>query len=93
MRGPLRLWSRELGWTLAVLVVSTGLAVGQNLVPDLPACQPAPAAPLPVGELLARAEDLHEAAKRFATYDYQSCYRVGRSCFNQVDTLLVSTRN
>lgn len=86
MRGSLGSSSREIGWTLAVLIMSTGIALGQNSVPDLPACQPAPAAPLPVGELLARAEDLHEAAKRYASYDYETCYGMGRSCFNQVDT-------
>ncbi|WP_085032763.1 hypothetical protein [Ensifer aridi] len=85
MRGSLGSLSREIAWALAILLMSTGIAIGQESVPDLPACQPAPAAPLPVGELLARAEDLHEAAKRYASYDYQSCYRVGRSCFNQVD--------
>lgn len=70
---------------LIVLSAETCTAAGDVLLPDLSACQAPHSAPVPIGETLARAEDLRKAAKRFEAYDYDFCYRVGRSCYNEVD--------
>jgi len=65
-------------------------AYAQGLLPDLEVCKIARPERLPVGEQLARAEDLRAAAKRYDSFDYDRCYRLGRACFTQVESPMLN---
>ncbi|MCA6098185.1 hypothetical protein [Bradyrhizobium australafricanum] len=65
-------------------LASLTFAAGIKL--DVDACPTKPKVTVPIGELLAQAEDLREAANRLRQYDYDRCYRLGRSCFTEVDS-------
>ena len=69
-------------WVLPVLAA--------GLMPDLEVCESKIIPMVPRGELLARAEDLRDSADRFRHYDYDRCYRLGRSCFNEVDSKIMN---
>jgi hypothetical protein len=76
--------------TIATLVAGAGAAATQGLLPDLQVCQLAPAARVPIGEQLARGEDLRRAAQKFEAFDYDRCYRLGRSCYNEVESPMLT---
>lgn len=65
-------------------------ASSDDLLPDLEVCKSAATAAVPLGELLAQAQDLRDSADRHRHYDYDLCYRLGRSCFVEVDSKLNS---
>jgi hypothetical protein len=65
-------------------------ATAGELLPDLEVCQSKSKPATPRGELLAQAEDLRSSANRFRHYDYDRCYQLGRSCFNEVDSTIMS---
>lgn len=66
-------------------LIGIGGGYAQGLLPDLEVCRVARRERLPVGEQLAQAEDLRVAAKRFDSFDYDRCYRLGRSCYAEVE--------
>jgi hypothetical protein len=83
-------WAGRTFVCLALLAVwltlwaPTAFSAGIKL--DVDACPTKRKVTVPVGELLAQAEDLRDAASRLRQYDYDRCYRLGRSCFIEVDS-------
>lgn len=75
---------------LGSLLIATSGAYAQDLLPDLEVCKIARPERLPVGEQLARAEDLRAAAKRYDSFDYDRCYRLGRSCYTEVENPMLT---
>ncbi|WP_128956577.1 hypothetical protein [Bradyrhizobium zhanjiangense] len=65
-------------------------AYTQGLLPDLEVCKMARPERLPIGEQLARAEDLRAAAKRYDSFDYDRCYKLGRSCYAEVESPMLT---
>ncbi|MGY4399258.1 hypothetical protein [Bradyrhizobium sp. USDA 3315] len=83
----------RIGGRLANLILSAAclmslasLTFAAGIKLDVDACPTQPKVSVPVGELLAQAEDLREAVNRLRQYDYDRCYRLGRSCFSEVDS-------
>lgn len=85
---PSTMSRRLLASATAIVAWAMGscVAPAQGLLPDLPVCERASVPSVPIGEQLARAEELRKAAKKLEAFDYDRCYGLGRSCFGQVES-------
>lgn len=87
-----RSYGAEIGRRLACLFLAVGpiswapLTLAAEIKLEGEACPVERKPKVPVGELLAQAEDLRDAANRLRQYDYDKCYQMGRSCFAEVDS-------